>query len=1012
MASTDADERFQESDLRKALEAIDCKGDFASLQAIQRCDPEIFVEDVGQIHLPLSEAQARQLIEKSHQAPFGKGSDTIIDTSVRKTWELNPSQFELRGASWQSELDAILSIVRDQLGITAPITAKLYKMLIYEEGAMFKAHTDTEKIPGMFGTLVISLPSPHEGGDVVVKHCGVEKTLQTSKEDMSCLFWYSDVSHEVLPLTAGYRWVLTYNLAIDPAAELPAADSLLENQELRRALQSWSQKVEDGSIAPTPRYWILNHKYTEANISYQGLKTIDRERVRYLQKMCIELGFDLFLATLEKETGGPCENGMYVESGEEGPGGHHPLDYVCNIKYRSKFIFDLSGNTLAADMPLDANSILDGKGVFKGKPDEEDYEGYMGNWGPEATHWYRLSALIIVPCKGTVSSLTLHGGYAFGPHSSSDVHNLCNFFVAKHRNAPESKLPLRQLYELLQKNYTDKSFRFKTEVAGDCLLKVLQVSIHGNEPRLLELMLSRNKQRPPTEFFAWIKKEYDNSAISIDDFEKLYGPIQDIKGLKTDFYRLVYAIDLHSTVYKDLEAISIVTEDAEMTDEIRDIIYCTIDGCMENYRKWDLREEEGPALFDFALDHRDFNYLKEVRRRGEIPGIESELLFKRVARRVLGELKPAYLTTAKGSPPKDATISPYADYITFESMLKFITTLISYGSEEHLELFGERVDSQAERIEAKELNRFWMPLLWELFAFLKKREIPPCAPHWRQIYQSVFTAYLLNYVGDLPPEPSLARRYGYCSCADCASMREFLCDPSEKVGRFAVSDKRRRHLEIRLDMSDVDCKKATERNGIPYTLVVTKTTLHHKAEVEAWRKRRARAGSLFKKFDQDMLRIALEDQFDDIMSMKLIEPEEEPASPNDLVPSASEQHAAVPVGLPAAPVFDRVLPSIETANMPPKRPAPDTWEELPPKRSMLEVSRMISQTAEQLRASRASKPRNAGSSEPLPNVGGVTRLAGFDTVPRPTAAMMGTNPLAGVKREHGELETIDLTSDN
>lgn len=123
--------------------------------------------------------------------------------------------------------------------------AELYKMLIYEKGAMFKAHTEsdtsylippvctlrslngtsrprpchhdsTEKIPGMFGTLVICLPSPHEGGDVVVKHSGQAKTFSTSLVQPSVLCWYSDVHHEVLPVTSGYRCVLTYNLAIPP----------------------------------------------------------------------------------------------------------------------------------------------------------------------------------------------------------------------------------------------------------------------------------------------------------------------------------------------------------------------------------------------------------------------------------------------------------------------------------------------------------------------------------------------------------------------------------------------------------------------------------------------------------------------------------------------------------------------------------------------------------------------------------------------------------------------------
>ncbi|KAI4860943.1 hypothetical protein F4820DRAFT_85370 [Hypoxylon rubiginosum] len=1026
------DERFKESDLRDALKAIVCKGDFASLQAVQRCDPEIFVQDVGQILLPLSEAQARQLIDKSHQAPFGKGSDTIVDTSVRNTWELNPSQFDFRGASWQSELDAMLCIVRDQLGITAPITAELYKMLIYEKGAMFKAHTDTEKIPGMFGTLVISLPSSHEGGDVVVKHCGVEKTLQTSKEDMSCLFWYSDVSHEVLPLTAGYRWVLTYNLAIDPAAELPTADGLLENQDLRRALESWSRDVESGSMAPTPRHWILTHKYTEANISYQGLKTVDRECVRYLQKMCGELDFDLFLATLEKEESGPCEkDSAHLYDGAEPYGEQvveaqcysHELEYVCNEYYRSKYIFDLSGNQLAANMPLDGyNNILDGG--FGGEPDQEDYGEYMGNWGIETTHWYMLSALTIVPCKGTVSSLATNSDYGCSHVAkSSDVQKLCEFFVTKHRNAPESKQPLLQLYELLLANYTDHSFKCKTALTGDCLLKVLQVSIHGNEPRLLDLMLFHNQQRPPIEFFAWIKKEYDNSVISIGDFEKL----------------LIYAMNIRPTICEDLEAIFAVNEDTETTGELHDLIYRTMDGCMEKYREWDLQEEEGSALFDFSLDHRDFDYLKEVvipiveehsidtafaidfldslhgsGKIGEIPQVEAKLLYERVARKVLLELDPkslkdpprkrATIYQHRYSPPKAKQLS-VTNYISLNSMLNFMATLISSELQDHLELFSEKMRSQAERIEGKELDEFWVPLLEGLFVILKYYKLSPSARHWTQIYQSVFRAYLLNYVKKLPPKPSLVRHYISCPCGDCTSMRRFLYDSNRRVGHFAVSEERRQHLLRHLcDYSHVDCEQKTDRRRNPHTLTVVKTTTKYDAYADAWEKRREWAAGQLEVFDQDMLRTVLADQYDDIVSMK-------PIMPIASAPPSSEQQAAGQQASPSVETETRpAAPNYASIphGMPIKRPARYSWEELPPKRSMLEVSQRISETADRLRVRRGLKPRNAGPSRPSQSGRG---NANSTTLPRPTAAMMGTNRDAGVKREHGEVETIDLTGD-
>lgn len=48
-------------------------------------DLGLSVHGVGKIILPLQEAQVRELIAASRQAPYGKGSETIVDTAVRNT---------------------------------------------------------------------------------------------------------------------------------------------------------------------------------------------------------------------------------------------------------------------------------------------------------------------------------------------------------------------------------------------------------------------------------------------------------------------------------------------------------------------------------------------------------------------------------------------------------------------------------------------------------------------------------------------------------------------------------------------------------------------------------------------------------------------------------------------------------------------------------------------------------------------------------------------------------------
>ena len=137
-------------DIDEALDQIQASGSFASFAGIPSLGVGdqlgLFVHGVGHISLPLQDAQARQLIAQSRQAPYGKDSDTIVDTSVRNTWELDTSQFEFRNAAWAKTVDRCVSHAGKALGITAetPIKAEPYKMLIYEAGAMFKAHTESD----------------------------------------------------------------------------------------------------------------------------------------------------------------------------------------------------------------------------------------------------------------------------------------------------------------------------------------------------------------------------------------------------------------------------------------------------------------------------------------------------------------------------------------------------------------------------------------------------------------------------------------------------------------------------------------------------------------------------------------------------------------------------------------------------------------------------------------------------------------------------------------------------
>lgn len=165
----------------------------------------------------------------------------------------------------------------------------------------------TEKAPGMFATLVIGLPSPFEGGEVAVKHQGKKTILTTLQHGFSYVSWYSDVVHEVLPVRSGYRWVLTYNLCIDPSRPCPTACLHTdEARHLHRILKAWLNQNTRGERKLSHAYYRLDHEYTQANISPNALKGRDLASVHLLKEISNDLNLEIFLAAIVKRQMGSC----------------------------------------------------------------------------------------------------------------------------------------------------------------------------------------------------------------------------------------------------------------------------------------------------------------------------------------------------------------------------------------------------------------------------------------------------------------------------------------------------------------------------------------------------------------------------------------------------------------------------------------------------------------------------------------------------------------------------------
>lgn len=169
---------------------------------------------------PLNDVDLAQVVETSTFASFGHGKETVTDKSYRDAYALEPEKFL---TSFQLCNTSILGEIRQLLvPDVSSIRAELYKMNVYMGPTRhFKSHVDTPRGAGMFGSLVVCMPGQFTGGALVTRHSGQQVMYDWSSsaaggvDDTSSIRWaafFSDVEHEILPITDGHRITLTYNL--------------------------------------------------------------------------------------------------------------------------------------------------------------------------------------------------------------------------------------------------------------------------------------------------------------------------------------------------------------------------------------------------------------------------------------------------------------------------------------------------------------------------------------------------------------------------------------------------------------------------------------------------------------------------------------------------------------------------------------------------------------------------------------------------------------------------------
>lgn len=94
--------------LADVLRTVRPPGDFCAAGSCPMHVPLIEADGVGPIALPLLPIQAAQLIVTAERAPYGRGGETLVDTGVRRHWQIGADRVRIAGKHWPDMLASVV----------------------------------------------------------------------------------------------------------------------------------------------------------------------------------------------------------------------------------------------------------------------------------------------------------------------------------------------------------------------------------------------------------------------------------------------------------------------------------------------------------------------------------------------------------------------------------------------------------------------------------------------------------------------------------------------------------------------------------------------------------------------------------------------------------------------------------------------------------------------------------------------------------------------------------------
>ena len=749
--------------LLDALAGIDRPGDVFAAGDRAPAMPGLEVEGLGTVRLPLPKAQARALIRRCRQAPYGKGARTLVDTDVRRVWEMDPAQFELTNPKWDGLIESILDEVRQRLGLErCKLSAHLYKLLLYEKGSFFLPHRDGERLDAMVATLIVTLPSAHEGGELVVRHEGREHEIAfpgaASGLELSWAAFYADCTHEVRPLRGGYRPCLVYNVTLTRPRRrkgLGAPSYGAVTARVAELLGAWREAGEEADETEK-RVVTLEHQYTRDGLTPDRLKGADRARAEVLFEAAEQAGCIAHLALLTLWQLGDVDHdhrdyyyggrrryrSRYVDDDDDGPGGGHEMGEIIDTSLTASHWSDRHGNARQlGEMRVHEEEVVSGDALDDGEPSEEEFEDYTGNAGLTLERWYHRGAIVIWPRER-------HFAVLCGAGTQAAIGGLEAMVKGPRRGSKEQREATRRDAMQFAGAIIDGWTPLRASWIGDVDAKVdrslfSKLLCKLDDPGLLRRFLSE------------ILPD-DGSAEIHREFTKVCGR-HGLRSFETELAQAIAAAS-EATLLRNAKLLHLLCRQPD--HDKRDAAVCI-------------------RLCTSAV---------------------------------------AALERFDGQAPKDAWGFRTLDRTAL--LVTLVSAMLEIGAKRPLR---KLIDHTLAHPELYDLTDTHLAAIFKLEPSLGTLSPPGRAiTHWL----SACRRELQTRTARAPQAPADYRRDAElsCKCADCRVLGRFLASPNERECRMPLNKDRRRHLHGIIEANRCDVTHVTERKGRPFTLVCTKTT--------------------------------------------------------------------------------------------------------------------------------------------------------------------------------------------